>query len=172
MSVLFVLLPCHHHPLVVRVVGQQFPSLPRITDGTVNKTPNINIRVDMESIGRYVAPCPSESLTLQAAGLTLGGRPGQAIAALRPDAPWSPVTKRFLQSGRCSGRSEAASLMAQLLMLESQTHTYTIFPVCLCELTFWQGLDGVDDGFRDAHLLDADVWGLKENLRNSKALVC
>lgn len=39
-------------------------------------------------------------------------------------------------------------------------------------MTFWQGLDGVHDGLRDAHLLDADVCRVEEHLRNSKALVC
>lgn len=38
-------------------------------------------------------------------------------------------------------------------------------------LTFRQGLDGVDYGLRDAHLLDADVWRVEEHLGHSKALV-
>lgn len=50
-------------------------------------------------------------LTLGAAGWTLGSGRGRGLAAPPPAALGSPGTGRCLQSGRCSGRSEAASLM-------------------------------------------------------------
>ena len=37
MSVLLVVLSCHHDLVVVRTVSQQLPSFPRVTDGTAGR---------------------------------------------------------------------------------------------------------------------------------------
>lgn len=52
-------------------------------------------------------------LTLRDVGLTRGGGQVQVIVVLPPVALWSQETKCSLQSGRCSGRSEAACLTAE-----------------------------------------------------------
>ena len=64
--------------------------------------------------GLQESEAPSlKSLTLQVAGRTRGDGPGRATAARPPVAACSRGTRCFLRSGRCSGRSGAASLMAE-----------------------------------------------------------
>lgn len=139
MSILFIFLSCHNHLIIVRVVGEQFPSFPRITDRTVKQDTK---HQRSEKVDIILNPLHYNSariirafmakwiwwLTLQVAGLTRGDGQGRAIATLPPDALWSLVTKCFLQSGQCCGRSGAASLMAKKIVKFkfSGAHTHKV----------------------------------------------
>lgn len=114
-------------------------------------------------------------LTLGAAGLTRGSGRGPAIADPPPAALGSPGKECSLQLGRCSDRSEAASLMGENRKQWKRVGEAVNRLCGARELrrgpTFRQRLDGVHDGLRDAHLLDANVCWVEEHLRDGKALV-
>lgn len=114
-------------------------------------------------------------LTLGAAALTQGSGRGPVIADPPPAALGSPGKECSLQSGRCSDRSEAASLMEvnrkQWKRVGEAVNRLRGARELWWGPTFRQRLDGVHNSLRDAHLLDADVCRVEEHLRDGKALV-